>query len=363
MRHYLNWAKLHRRVRFELTGSGVPPARPAHLGVEPLPVVLEVEGSYGNPHFIDAVAELYACPSGRIVPVPGTSSANFISLAVSAKRGSCVMMEHPLYDPLARAASFLGVRVIPIMRRWADGFEVRLDEIRSGLDRGARAIVLTNLHNPSGQYLPPEAVEAIAESCARVNATLILDEVYLDGAHLAGLRERWTAANLAENIIVTSSLTKVYGLGGLRAGWIIAGKDVVDRARDMMDLLSVDNAAPASSLAMRALSNLPTLERRYRRYHKQGQGVFRRWLAGEPLIRGYPNHGALFECVCLPDGVDPDHLNEVLVGHYDTQVVSGGFFGLSDHIRLSIALPQDDLAVALSRISHALRTILGSGGV
>ncbi len=271
------------------------------------------------------------------------------------------MMEQPIYEPLGRVAAFLGLTVIPLIRRASQEFEVRLNEIETGLDRGTRAVVLTNLHNPSGQYLIPEAIKEIARACARGNATLIVDEVYLDAGYLAGRQDRWTAAAMAENVIVTSSLTKVYGLGGLRAGWLLGSTPVAEQARDMMDLLSVDNAAPAASLAVHALANLPTLEERYRRFYDEGQAVFRRWLASEPLADGYMSCGAPFECVRLPGGVDPDHLNELLVTEYDTQVVSGRFFGLDDHIRLSIMPSCGDLAEALSRISQALRKMVNSG--
>jgi len=351
---YLRWHKLHRPARYDLTGSGVPPVSPNEVFADGLSVSLEAPGRYGHPDLIAAVAELYRVTPDRVVLVPGTSSANFIALAVSARRGSRVLVERPCYDPILRAARFLGMEVIPLTRRSEQGFGVPLDQLEADLEKGAAAVVLTNLHNPSGNRLSLATVSELVLMCGRANATLIMDEVYLDGASIIGREARWTAAALADHCIATGSLTKVYGLGGLRTGWLLGDPDTVWRAQDIMDLLSVENVAPAASLALHALANLGNLEERYRRFYEEGQAAFRRWLANEPLISGYDNHGALFEWIRLPDGATGDDVSKLLASEFDTQVVPGRFFGSNDHIRISTALAPADLTDALAHISAAV---------
>ncbi len=259
-----------------------------------------------------------------------------------------------------KAADFLGVKVTNLLRRADAGFAVPLETLKTGLSLGARAVVLTNLHNPSGQSLSADTIRHIAGCCAVADATLIVDEVYLDGTHLVTGRRPWTAASLGDNVIAINSLTKVFGLGGLRVGWLIASPRLAERARTLIDLMYVDNPAPSSTLGVRALMRIDGLEERYRQLHREGQAVYRRWLSEESLVQGYANHGALFECVRLPPGVSGDRLDELLVAEYETQIVPGRFFGLSDHIRLSIALPADDLGEALSRISQALHRLVAN---
>ncbi len=350
---YLRWAKTHRRARYELTGSGVPPARPTDLG-ETLPVSLEGQGAYGHPRLIEAIAELYSVDAEAIVPVPGTSSANFMAMAATMRHGECVMLERPIYQPLQRVAHFLGLRAISLPRLAEGGFDIGIAAFEAGLEHGPRAVMVTNLHNPGGCRMSKDCVAGLADRCARVNATLIVDEVYLDAAHLTGDGPRWTAASLADNVVSTSSLTKIYGLGTLRTGWLIGSPSIVERAREIMDLLSVENAAPSTALALCALSNLKALEERYRVFHSTGQEVFGHWLAGESRVTKYPNCGALFECLRLPQGVDTNRFCDVLLNEFDTQVVNGRFFGLRDHIRISTALEAGDLSEALSRLSAAL---------
>jgi hypothetical protein len=264
------------------------------------------------------------------------------------------MLERPIYQPLLRVAEFLDLRVLALPRVPGNGFRVDLADVETGLAKGARAIVVTNLHNPSGHYSPPDRLERLAACCARAAATVIVDEVYLDAAFLTRGGERWTAASVSDNIVATSSLTKIYGLGGLRTGWLIAPLPVAERAREITDLLSVENAAPASELAAYALSRIGVLEDRYRQCHKAGQEVVRRWLEGEPRVQGYPNCGALFELMRLPPEVDSTAFCEALCTKYDTQVVDGRFFELPGHVRVSTAGPAEELAEGLGQISAAL---------
>ena len=354
---YLHWAKTRRKTRYQLTASGVPGIRPSDIDINAAPLSFEVKGTYGDPELIDTVAARYQCHADGVVPVPGASTANFIALAAAVGRGARVAVEHPVYEPIARVASFLDLRVRALPRAPQQGFGVTVDDLEAALAQGAQAVVLTNLHNPSGRWLPAEKIAEFATRCAAGGATLVVDEVYLDGRCLAFGEPLWTAA-VTNNVIACNSLTKVYGLGGLRVGWLVANADVAERARHIMDLLSVDNAAPSASLALQALRRIDLIEARYRSFYEPGQAVYRRWLAGEPLVEGYQSYGALCECVRLPEGVTGSSLNDLLVAEYDTQVVPGRFFDLDDHVRISIGLLPEDLSEGLTCLSEALRQLV-----
>jgi hypothetical protein len=262
---------------------------------------------------------------------------------------------------MLRVVEFLGFQIRRLFRRPERGFEVSLDDLSSELKSGVRAVILTNHHNPSGYCISRESMKAIADACEKVGATLVVDEVYLDSAHLNLGAPLWTAAHLGENVIGLNSLTKVYGLSGLRIGWLIAQPTYIERARDLMDMLSVHNAAPASSLALHAFQCISTFETRFRRFYQESQPIYRNWLRREPNLHAYENHGALFECLRLPDGVSANRLNKLLVEKYETQIVPGDFFDLPDHIRFTpAALPPYDLTIALDRISAALEECMTS---
>ena len=357
MNGYMHWAKTHPRATYELTSSNCRPTGAEVLALKMEHVNLEDDGVYGHPSLIGAIARRYGCGESGVVPVPGASSGIFIAVSSVAEPGDTVLVEQPVYDPIERVCSFLHLRVLPVRRAPADSFGVDVSTVEAGLKAGARAVVLTNLHNHTGQHLSPDTIGELAALCAPHDATLIVDEVYLDAAHLNKGQPRWTAANRAPNVIALNSLTKVYGLAGLRVGWMLTNDELADRARTIMDLLSVINSAPSASIAAHAFSVIDRLEDAFRRSYQQSQPVYRQWLDDEPLVRGYPSHGALFECVRLSDEVAADQLCAALRTEHDTRVTPGAFFGLPDHIRLSLRVSPEELAQALARVSKALRRI------
>ena len=353
---YMHWAKTHPRAHFELTDSGMPSVDWGLLGATTEHVELEVRGDYGDPRLIAAIARRYDVPADHVVPVPAASSGNFIALASVCRRGDTVLVEHPVYDPITRVAAFLDLRVVPFHRQAENGFAIPVDLQRVAREGGTkiRAVMMTNLHNPSGRYESPERVGTLARDCRQIGAHLIVDEAYLDGACIVGGRAMQTAARLADNVVAINSMTKILGLAGLRVGWIIAEPRIVERARDVMDLISVNNAAPSASLALRAFERLADLEDRYRRFHARGQRVYRQWLSKQSGARGYENHGGLFELLALPDGVTASDLCARLRTDHDTQVTPGDFFDLPDHVRLSLTLEEAALTEALDRLGRAL---------
>lgn len=351
---YMQWAKLHPRVRFELTPSGVPLARLEDFAGDPRVVDLLERGTYGHPDLLGRVASHTGCATDGIVLVPGASCGIFVALAATCRHTDTILVEEPVYDPITRVTSFLGLRVRSIRRDPETHFAVDVDRMEAGLREGTRAVVLTNLHNPSGQYIDRPMMADIAERCVRHDARLIVDEAYLESRFLGCGGPRWTAAKFGAHVTAVQSLTKVHGLAGLRIGWLLTGAETARRAEHVMDLLSVNNAAPSMSLAIQAYDHLEMLEDRFRRVQREGQGVYRDWLSGRSDVRGYPSFGAIFECLRLPPGVSSERFCPFLRDHYETQVTPGSFFGLDDHVRLGLVLPPGDLQEALRRLGAAL---------
>lgn len=351
---YLYWAKTHPLARFELTASGVPAARIDDFDGQPETPDIEIRGAYGDPELIQAIAALRGVAPESVLPVPGASTANFIALSCAAAAGDRVLIERPVYDPLVRVARFLGLRCSFFRRVTEQGFRPDLEAVRRELTEGAKAVVMSNLHNPSGRICPAEDLQELAALTARYDACLIVDEVYLDFATLNGNRKRGGAARLGNHVVVTDSLTKVYGLGGLRAGWMIADPGFVRRAGEVLDLLNVVNPVVSARIALRALTRLERLGRRCQESYQAGYPVFASWLAGRGDLAGYGNDGALFGWLRLPAGLRAKELAALLASEYETNIVPGTFFGCDDHVRIGFGLPVDVLSEGLSRVAAAL---------
>ncbi len=351
---YLEWAKRHTPARFELTVSGAP-----RVAVAECPAIADtlstlVTGAYGDPVLTGLIADRYGVSPNSVLPASGTSSGNFVAMAVAAERGRKVAIEWPAYEPLLRVAAFQGLEVVRFRREVNDAFRPDLAEIAAALDRGVAAVVLSDFHNPSGRRCREEDMRAVADLCGHHGVKLIVDEVYRDFGYLRNGLPLGTAASLGDHVIATGSLTKVYGFGGLRAGWLLGSPSVIERARLVWDHLDVDLAAPSSSMAIQVLRNIGMFEDRTRRIREVGSAVYRGWIGKEARLGDCGDDGAIFGYVRLPDGVDSERFCAFLRAEFETQVVSGHFFEQRDHVRIGFGVPEVTLREGLRRISRAL---------
>src|SRR5262245_4153911 len=231
---YMHWSKTQSRARFNLATSGVGPFPLRELPVEL--ETLEINGDssysgYGYPPLQKVIAAHHGVDPDCVVEAAGTSMANHLAMAAVLEPGDEVLIEQPAYGPLLDVANYLGARVKRLPRRFESRFAIDLEELRRAITPATRLIVLTNLHNPSGALLSTDMLLAIGKMAHRAKTRVLVDEVYLE--MLFGKAAPFcfslgkSIASAGENpFIVTSSLTKVYGLSGLRCGWILAAPDL-----------------------------------------------------------------------------------------------------------------------------------------
>src|SRR5262249_38329274 len=191
-------------------------------GLKASDLVTTLPVKYGYEPLREAIAERYRVRGTRVFPLSGgTSYANWIACAAildRTGRSAEVIVERPTYEPLLRIPQALGHRIRRLDRRFEDRFAIDLDQFRSLVSSKTRLAIVTNLHNPSGARIDMQTLRAMALVLDRVHAYLLVDEVYLEcvfGEHAA------SCVHAGPNVVTTNSLTKAYGLDGLRAGWIL----------------------------------------------------------------------------------------------------------------------------------------------
>src|SRR2546428_8920436 len=262
---YMEWAKTRSHAKFNLATSGL-------LGcpfAESPPRLDELEtpapGAYGYPPLQQRLAQHAGVPEKCIVAATGTSMANHLAMAAILEPGDEVLLEQPAYGPLLDVAEYLGAVVKRLPRRFESGFAIDLEELQRTITSATRLIVLTNLHNPSGALITAETLLAIGKLAHRVGAHVLVDEVYLEMllGQAAPFSFPMGKSIVPENenpFIVTSSLTKVYGLSGLRCGWSLAAPDLTRKMWLLNDLFGVIPAHPAERLSAIAFSNLDRIK-------------------------------------------------------------------------------------------------------
>src|SRR5262249_7957117 len=151
-----------------------------------------------------------------------------------------------------RMSESFGCRVRWLDRRFEDGYAIDLDKFSSLVTPKTRLAIVTNLHNPSGARIDSKTLEVMATKLASVGGYLLGDEVYLEC--LFGSTSRSTAfcVHAGDNVITINSLTKAYGLDGLRAGWILAPRAVIDRAITVHNIVANNGVVPGERMALAA---------------------------------------------------------------------------------------------------------------
>ena len=345
---YMEWAKTRSSARFNLASSGLTSVTMAEFPLE----VEELEvtgGGYGYGPLLERISRHTGAPVESIVTAEGTSMANHLAMAALLAPGDEVLIEKPTYGLLLDVARYLGARIRRIGRPFENNFEIPWPEMQEAITPETRLIVLSNLHNPSGALLARETLGQIGELAGRVGARVLVDEVYLEML----FEPAHGSFSLGENFLVTSSLTKAYGLSGLRCGWILAAPELAHRIWRLNDLFAATAAHPAERMSVMAFDHLAQFRQRAQTLLRTNRALLDTFLDSRTDLECFrPGAGSIF-FPRLTTG-EPETFFRLLREKYETSVVPGEFFEAPGHFRLGIGGPSANLAGGLERLGAAL---------
>lgn len=350
------WAKTGSVSRFNLATSGIAGARLGDLEVSLHDLEINPPGpGYGYGPLRQALADRYGVPFESVVTAAGTSFANHLAMAALLSPGDEVVMETPVYDPLPAVVRYLGCEVRFFERRFEDRYLVDPERVSAQISSRTRLIVVSRLHNPTGAPIDEAALLALGELARKVGAKVLVDEVYQELGWVEGERPDVvrSAALLGEEFVVTSSLTKAYGLSGLRCGWILAAPELAERMGRLDELFSATGVHAAERLSVLALAQLPRFGDRAQAMLARERQALDAFLASRndlEVVR--PPFGT----VVFPrwQGGETTRLCQLLREKYETTVVPGAYFAAPEHFRLGIAGGCPDVPEALGRLGAAL---------
>lgn len=354
---YLLWAKTRHPAAIDLAGSNL-----LHCSMDELPgareaLALWVANDNGYAPLVEAIAAHYRVDPARVVTAPGCSGANFVVVAGLVGPGDDVLIERPTYDPLLGACRLLGATIGRVERQFERGYEFDLGQIRASVGSHTKLIVVTNPHNPSGATLTAESLRAIGDLAAGVGAHVLVDEVYLDASRASGNESARTAASLPGPFVCTSSLTKSYGLAGLRCGWIVApDPGVAERLRRARDVVDSISSGPADRLSALAFEHLPALTRRAAALLGANLALARAFLADHPQLDVACSPAASVTFPRIRGVARAEPFVDRLLAEHGVAVAPGRFFDSPAHFRLSLAGRTDVLESGLAKIGAALST-------
>jgi aspartate/methionine/tyrosine aminotransferase len=349
---YIRWAKEHPPARINLARSGVELCPPHLLGLRARDLVVNLPVRDGYKPLVDAIARRYRVSREQVFTVSGGSSfADWFAGAVTLERGAEVLIERPTYEPLLRIAESFGARIRRFDRRFEEGYAVDVARFEKLITPATRMAIVTNLHNPSGVRIPQIDLQRMARALARVGGYLLVDEVYLEC--LFGRRTE-SAVHAGPNVIAANSLTKAYGLDGLRSGWLLGPPELMARAWRLQDLLANNGVAPGEQLTVAAFKRLPAIRAHAHATLDPNLDRVRRFFERETRLEAVMPEGGNVVFPRLPRGIGSDALADRLLSRYSTLVVPGRFFESPRHFRISFGLRPELLERGLGNISRAL---------
>ena len=349
---YMHFAKYGADARYNLATSGVAACDLAELGLTMDDLALHGVNAGGYRPLMELVAARFGVdPACVVMPGGGCSFANHLALAALLSPGDEALVEAPTYELLTSLLGYLRAPVRRFERRPDEAWRLDPDRVAAAITPKTRVVVLTNLHNPSSAVADEAAIAAIAAAADRVGAMLFVDEVYreltfADGRAATSFRE-------SGNVVVTSSLTKAYGVSGLRCGWILAPAPLAERMRRLNDLFGVHPPHVAERMSVVAFERLPHLRARATAIVEANRAAYRELLGGHPrLEQTIFDHGASVFPRLL--GTDGDAFFRRLTADYETSVAPGRFFGMPDHVRIGLGADPTMTHEGLARIAEAL---------
>ena len=348
----MQWAKLHSKARYNLATSGVGAYPLAELPFTRDQLEINGDNSYGYRPLQQAIARKHGVDADCIVEAAGTSMANYLAMATLVDPGDEVLIEQPTYELIVSATKYLQAEIIRFPRHEENNFAIDPNDVRKAVTPRTKLIVLTNLHNPSSVLTSDATLREVGEIARSVNAHVLVDEVYLDAVYENTPRSSF---HLGDNFVITSSLTKVYGLSGLRCGWILAQPDLARAMYKLNDLFAATPVYPTELLSVIAFQHLDKIRTRARQTVEADRALLAKFLDGNQsnifTIRS-PYGTTTFPK--LLRGNVPDLLVK-LRNQYETTVVPGQFFEMPDHFRIGMGVSTEMFAEGLSRLARAFQ--------
>src|SRR5256712_8452788 len=288
----------------------------------------------GMPALRSKIARVHRVPRTNVMVTTGATEANFMVNAAVVSPGDRVIADAPMYSPLRDCPRGFGADVVEIARDCRDGWALDIDRIRKAANRRTRLVVLCNLNNPTSARITKGELMELLDLAGEHDAHLLVDETVRD---LAFTHPPPSVASLGPRGIAMSTVSKMYGLGMLKVGWIVARPEVLRRVLGVRDY-TTGNAPPlAQTFADWAVRRHDFFVRRARAIVKRNRALLQETLDGTPAL--HADLPLIGNVVFPHSDANVTKLERLLIRKYRTVIAHGRYFaarGFRDHFRLGL---------------------------
>ncbi len=360
-------SKLEFEVDYNLSESGVHPVVLSDLlDNDPIQIeeILATELNYahanGAPGLRENISALYigARPENVLVTV-GAIEANYLAIRTLLSAGDEIAVMLPNYMQIWGIAKNHGLNLKTFKLREENDWSPDLDELESVTSEKTKMIAICNPNNPTGHILAEQEMKWIIDIAEKSGAWILADEVYT-GAERETDLETPSFYGRYDRVVAIGSMSKAYGLPGLRTGWAAGPEDVLDEMWARHEYLALSVSMLSNKLTEIALSRevRPRLLARTRKYIREGYPILEKWINSQPKVFSVtPPEAAAIAFLKYELDINSTEFVDRLQKEKSVLIVPGDHFGLDRHIRISFGLPHGYLNAALDRIKELVTEI------
>jgi aspartate/methionine/tyrosine aminotransferase len=340
-----------------LTESSVSDMRLSELDLDLRSLVLAYTDHRGKPGLRELIAaDGTGLSASDVIVTPGAAAALFVAATSLLEAGDHLVVMHPNYATNIETPRAIGCEVDRLDLSFERGFRFEIDRLASLVRPNTKLISLTTPHNPTGVTLTEGDLRAVAALAESKGCCLLVDETYREMAFSGPAP---LAAGLGPHCISVASMSKSYGLPGIRIGWIItrdrALQETFLAAKEQMFICNpvVDEEIAFQVLSRKGAMLPPVLAK-----NRRALATMRSWIGAQSELEWVEPSGGV---VCFPrirpgSAADVDAFYRILNGKYGTYVGPGHWFGMDRRfMRIGFGWPAaDELAGGLANISAAV---------
>lgn len=354
-------SQFERTVEYNLADSSVKCAYVSDLlsgedvaGLTSLPLYYpEVNGTAP---LRERIAALYpnASPENVLVTV-GAAQANLMICETLLEPDDEAIVVSPGYRQVWGLARNAGCRVHEVQLRPEDSWRLRIDELDKLANRRTKLISVVNPNNPTGSILSHADMRRIVEICSRHGIWLHADEVYR-GTELDG-PETPSFWGMYDRVVCVNSLSKAYGLAGLRIGWAVASTEMIEELWRRHEYAVIAASGPSMMLAEIALQpeKRARLLERQKKLSREGHRILREWVKEQNGIFSVTDAVATSIAFvrCHLDNSSVELANHIR-RKASVLVAPGAYLGTEHHLRITVGYEPERITAALERITRAM---------
>lgn len=356
-----------QKVDFNLTESGVHPITLQELignDESLLNKLLSTEINYphvnGSPPLRESIASLYnQATINNVLVTVGAAEANQIVMQTLLEDGDELATITPTYKQVWGIAENQGYKVKTFSLNSGDSWSLNIDELAAAVNEKTKIVAVVNPNNPTGHIFTKTEMQRIIAAAERVGAWILADEVYR-GAEREQEEESESFFGLYDKVISVGSMSKAYGLPGLRIGWIVAPPDTVEKVWRRHEYSTITASMLSNILAAHALSPeiRPRLIARTRNYIRNGFPILQRWMdAQEGLFSYTPPQASAVSFIKYNLDINSNDLMLKLINEASVFIGSGDSFGMDHHMRIAFGQEKEILEEAFARIQRTLENL------